>query len=53
MEIGYVGAAGMSEERQDVRFSLRQPGFPQLVKIKTDSVRRTVHRVNKSQWHRL
>jgi hypothetical protein len=36
-----------------MRFSLRQPAFPQVVKIKTDSVRRAVDWVNKSQWHRL
>jgi hypothetical protein len=34
-------------------FPLRQPAFPQVVKIKTDSVRRTVDWMNKSQWHRL
>jgi hypothetical protein len=33
--------------------ALRQPALAQVVKIKTDSVRRTVHWVNKSQWHRL
>ena len=53
MEIGYVRPARMSKERQDMRFSLRQPAFPQIVKIKTDSVRRTVDWMNKSQWHRL
>ena len=36
-----------------MRFPLRQPALPQGVKVKTDSVRCTVHWVNKSQWHRL
>jgi hypothetical protein len=36
-----------------MRFPLRQPAFPQVVKIKADSVRRTVNWMNKSQWHRL
>jgi hypothetical protein len=36
-----------------MRFPLRQPPFSQVVKIKADSVRRTVDWMNKSQWHQL
>src|SRR4029453_9452109 len=36
-----------------MRFPLRQPALLQAVKIKPDSVRRTVDWMNKSQWHRL
>jgi hypothetical protein len=36
-----------------MRFPLRQAALPQVVKIKTNSVRRTVDWMNKSQWHRL
>jgi hypothetical protein len=49
MEIGHVGPAGMSEQRQNMRFPLRQPALPQVVKIKTDSVRCAVNWMNKSQ----
>jgi hypothetical protein len=53
MEIRHVGAPGMSKQPQYMRFPLRQPALPQVIKIKTDSVRRAVDWMNKSQWHRL
>jgi|SRR2546421_7250321 hypothetical protein len=53
VEIGHVGRAGMSKQRQNVRFPLRQAALPQVVKIKADPVRGAVDWMNKSQWHRL
>jgi hypothetical protein len=36
-----------------MRFALGQSAIAQSVKVKTDAMGRAVHRVNKSQCHRL
>ena len=49
MQMRHVGRPGVSQEREDMRFALRQPALFQLIEIKTDPVRCAVHWMDKLQ----
>jgi hypothetical protein len=48
MKIANFSRRGMGEKRQNVRFTLRQSPFAQIIKIKPDPMCRTVNWMNKT-----
>jgi hypothetical protein len=51
MEVGHFRGRAMRQQRQNVGFALRQPGFAQSIKVEADPVRCPVNWMNEMQWH--
>jgi len=48
MKVANFRLRGMGKERQNVRFTLRQSAFAQIIEIKPDPMCRTVNWMNKT-----